>query len=211
MGAQEHIRDFGKENYRHLESVRGLRRAAWNDESLDPLARTVLGLTGSAEWLSKYEAVARKVGSAIGQPVIEVTEVFEQGPREIRNAKAGIISGEAYIQSSSLDQVRGSGHMSLVAPIVSVVSYHAASRYSQRREQFYTGEDIKEHFIELAHPINCEWVNITRDPASDFYDNCTVPLIGRAEIYKSELFDKGVSKVLLALEEHSASQVATVL
>lgn len=200
MGTKNYPNAFTAIDKRRLNDVRKLRRSAWSAEMLDPVDRAVLGLTGSVKELDKYRELAGTIGKLAGQPLIVISRIDEK--RRVSAASGGIINGDLFVQGSSfdIDNTPGdaSGHVMLAVPV----------------SQFVTGNDViggvrpptnppTEENLTVAYLICHERDNRTSDPERDFYDHMGGDyslLLGRAAIYKSEYFQQGLSKVLLAME-----------
>ncbi len=188
-----------------LKAHRDMRWMAWHDYTQDELDRVVFGITGSREMLEKYRELARKVGQVIGQPVIKIRRITDGRSGSIDglvySTIGGIISDELSVGSSSLSRKEhgnnsGGGHAYLNIPVNPLVATHDWQGF-----QTFSGEQVHhERVIEAAHLTDQSWNNRTNDPSNDFYDAITEPpLIGYEEIYASPYFQKGLSKVMLAI------------
>ena len=202
---EQHIERFEEEKRRHLATERMLRSESGRDEGLDELSRAVLGLSGSAEILTRYQALAVRIGELAGEPIVKVADFRGQ---RVRRAEAGVIAGEVVLSSSLLtDQVPGSrsGYLKMEVPLAPFVSCHFP--LDSGWLNVHNGSSVADNRITVAHLINREWGNATADPEAD-YTETEMPYlyIGRRAIYGAPRFSDGIGAVLLEVED--AARVA---
>ncbi len=207
-GMESYIKSFEKEDTRHIQSVRKLRRKAIIDQSLESdLERAVIGISGSSELLVKYKSLARRIGEVVGEPLIIIDGIRDQ---KIYASKGGIILGDAIINLSPYDENQkiggSSAAMNIYVPLSAAVTVH-----HWESNRVFIGENSsigREGYASVGQIINREWENRSFNPDNDYKENINREkgkvLIGREEIYASPFMPLGLNATLIAIEQESA-------
>ncbi|MDB5164787.1 MAG: hypothetical protein JWL89_413 [Candidatus Saccharibacteria bacterium] len=213
VGTEKWLGELQKSEAQHLRRVRRLKDDIRDDEHMDSLDRLVLGATGSAEQLSKHQALAKKVGEQAGKPLIVIGEIYNG---HVLTATGGIIVGEVEPEEHSHPTLKNDRKKPLLTiaklnvPVLPVASYRYINHGVRNEEKIYhngeaTAFDRRTNMgrITVASFDNTELRNRGFNPEND----CAISierdrvLVGRQEIYASPYFAQGVGRLLLALEE----------
>lgn len=204
----------------HLERARELRVQIFEDESMDPFDRAVLGLFGRESGAATYyNSLRNKVAESVGQAIISVTTLEPKG--RVIGASAGIIDGGIeteldvyrggqYSQEEFAESPRCSAVLSVpLRPIMSFSSRRNDWLGRDGDRYFFdkdiTGEDkiggdLAIFYMHTDIKQNTKGIHAADDVKIRGQEAL---IIGREEAYSSPLFMKGVGDLLAVLEQHA--------
>jgi len=195
MGIETYLDEFAEQRREHLDKTRRLRRDVWRDETLDPVDRAVLGLTGSADQLNQKRGLARTIGQFVGEPLIVINRVGSNGRPSL--ATGGVIAGELCLGPTTHaynNAGQAKGHAELVVPVINLVSLIAPEPHCKN----VPGN------ITVAHINYDESGHSTTNPGRDYTDTIlpSSVLIGRRAIFDNDHFKEEdyFRNFLLAIE-----------
>lgn len=182
---------------RALANVRRLRRDAL--DGLTNKSRAVRffeALTASEDEVAKLEEFSARIKSGIGEPLIRMTEMRSDGPKQV---KAGIIAGGLVVSKFNFEPDRlglGKGELTLAVPVHQVLSSGGILPKIFPYGKWYDS-------IDVVHTTYDETENPGINPDMDFINGVGGNvLVGRDEIYESEYFQslKFMRKLMEAVE-----------
>lgn len=224
-GTDKWVSKFEDSKRRYSQRVETLKLEIRADESLSDLERAVLGATGSAEELKRYQDLALKVGRLSGQPIVALQRVEKS---KVVEAHAGIISGPAEVELDYHESIHGGRRAKdgftgskIRVPVTPGVVYHdfrntgrhpandSKSLFFDSESSMYDRDEEQSYVTIARFSVPYEFEHSSRqidDPYQNFTNGIDLGsvLVGKETIYNSSYFTIGLSKILLGLEGHAA-------